>query len=117
MAAIRAATFTPYFFAITGRGIPAAQHEAIFAAFEQIAPGGHGKNGGIGLGLAIVHQLTELLGGSVAVASAPGAGATFTVRLPLVIAAHAVRDGNIGERLAAVDAIAAERVGDALSAD
>jgi len=101
----------------TGRGIPAAQHEAIFAAFEQIAPGGHGKNGGIGLGLAIVHQLTELLGGSVAVASAPGAGATFTVRLPLVIAAHAVRDGNIGERLAAVDAIAAERAGDALSAD
>lgn len=66
----------------TGCGIPAAQHDAIFDAFEQGATGRDGKTSGIGLGLAIVRQLTDLLGGTVSVASAPGRGATFTVRLP-----------------------------------
>lgn len=66
----------------TGCGIAAEQHEAIFDAFEQVGakPGGVC---GIGLGLAIVRQLVELLGGEIGVVSALGAGATFTVRLPL----------------------------------
>lgn len=70
----------------TGCGIPAEKHEAIFGAFEQLAPSGGGQgsaaNGGIGLGLAIVKQLCDLLDGRVEVASAPGQGAVFTVRLP-----------------------------------
>lgn len=70
----------------TGCGIPADKHASIFGAFEQVSPsGGAGSaagSGGIGLGLAIVKQLSDLLDGSVEVASEPGRGATFTVRLP-----------------------------------
>ena len=39
--------------------------------------------GGLGLGLYITRQIVEALGGHVGVVSAPGAGATFTVELPL----------------------------------
>jgi signal transduction histidine kinase len=70
----------------SGCGIPAAQHEAIFDAFEQVGSEAGRKTGGIGLGLAIVRQLTDILGGSVGVASTPGAGSTFTVRLPFIAA-------------------------------
>jgi signal transduction histidine kinase len=64
----------------TGCGIPASKHEAIFTAFEQVMP--RPTAGGIGLGLAIVRQLTDVLGGTVSVASTPGAGSLFTVVLP-----------------------------------
>lgn len=73
----------------TGCGIAPAQHEAIFAAFEQVAPHADHNAGGIGLGLALVRQLTDILGGTVTVASALGHGATFTVRLPAAAAARA----------------------------
>ena len=45
------------------------------------------QHSGTGLGLAISKELTILLGGSIAVQSTPGDGATFYVRLPLRIEA------------------------------
>jgi signal transduction histidine kinase len=65
----------------TGCGIAHEEHERIFDAFEQGRDADTGV-GGIGLGLAIVRQLAELLGGGVTLASTLGAGSTFTVRLP-----------------------------------
>ena len=65
----------------TGCGIAPDKHAAIFDAFEQVGTQTPGESG-IGLGLAIVRQLVEVLGGDVRVESAVGAGSTFTVRLP-----------------------------------
>ena len=83
----------------SGCGIPPAQHEAIFDAFEQVGMLPDGKTGGIGLGLAIVRQLTDLLGGTVTVASRPGDGATFIVRLPLTVPGPRTRDGDVAPPL------------------
>ncbi|MEZ0396997.1 MAG: histidine kinase N-terminal 7TM domain-containing protein [Anaerolineales bacterium] len=67
----------------TGIGIPQEYHEKIFSAFEQVDGTATRRIGGSGLGLSIVKQLTDLMGGSVRLESAPGQGATFTVILPL----------------------------------
>jgi signal transduction histidine kinase len=66
----------------TGPGIPADDLEHAFDRFHLRRRHGRGSPDGAGLGLAIVRELTEAMGGSVAVESTPGAGATFTVRLP-----------------------------------
>jgi signal transduction histidine kinase len=66
----------------TGPGIPGEDLEHAFDRFHLRRRHGRGSPDGAGLGLAIVRDLTEAMGGSVAVESAPGAGATFTVRLP-----------------------------------
>lgn len=66
----------------TGTGIPSGQKETVFEPFahgdESIAQ----KHGGPGLGLAMVSQYCERMGGAVEVDSLPGKGATFTLRLP-----------------------------------
>ena len=67
----------------TGVGIPANQQDVIFEAFRQADGSVHRKFGGTGLGLSISRDLARLLGGSIAVQSAPGEGTVFTLTMPL----------------------------------
>jgi CheY-like chemotaxis protein/two-component sensor histidine kinase len=64
-----------------GIGIPAEKLPLIFDRFERGASAR--SYGGLGLGLYIARRLVEAHGGSIDVASEPGSGSTFTVRLPL----------------------------------
>ena len=69
----------------TGAGIAERDHERIFEEFEQVnaGPRGDSMRRGTGLGLSISRRLARLLGGDITVESELGAGATFTVWLPL----------------------------------
>jgi signal transduction histidine kinase len=66
----------------TGIGIPDDQRESVFDAFRQLDPSDERTYGGVGLGLALVKRLCDLLGGRIELASAVGKGSTFTATLP-----------------------------------
>ena len=68
----------------TGMGIPDEEMANIFDPFRQVDSSMTRKHAGFGLGLSIVKQLANLMGGEVAVKSALGSGSIFTVTLPLV---------------------------------
>jgi signal transduction histidine kinase len=65
-----------------GIGIAPEDQRRIFQRFERAVSERH--YGGFGLGLWICRQVVEAMGGSIDVQSALGAGATFTVRLPIL---------------------------------
>jgi signal transduction histidine kinase/ActR/RegA family two-component response regulator len=67
----------------TGVGIPPEKLPEMFELFAQSDRSLDRSEGGLGIGLTLVRQLTELHGGSVTAASEwPGRGSEFTVRLP-----------------------------------
>ena len=65
-----------------GPGIPADQHGLVFEKFGRVNTGGRSKPGA-GLGLFIARSIAEAHGGTLELASEPGAGAAFTARLPV----------------------------------
>jgi signal transduction histidine kinase/CheY-like chemotaxis protein len=66
----------------TGIGMTREQLGRIFQAFSQADASTVRKYGGTGLGLTITRHFCRLMGGDVTVASEPGKGSTFTIRLP-----------------------------------
>lgn len=67
----------------TGEGIAAEHLPHVFERFWRADPSRHRDSGRTGLGLAISDTLVRAQGGTIAVASTPGVGTTFTVDLPL----------------------------------
>jgi PAS domain S-box-containing protein len=90
----------------TGVGMSVDQQQRLFQAFEQAETSTSRRYGGTGLGLAICRDLCELMHGRIRVRSRPGAGASFTVSLPLAklqpsaetSAEPAVDDAEVMER-------------------
>jgi signal transduction histidine kinase len=67
----------------TGVGIPIEAQDKIFDRFYRVEKSRSRREGGVGLGLAIVRELVASMGGTVGLVSAPGEGSAFTITLPL----------------------------------
>ncbi len=77
-----------------GIGMTEEQLAKLFQRFQQADVSTTRKFGGTGLGLAITKTFSTMLGGDVEVASTPGQGSTFTVRLPAGLPAQDGADGD-----------------------
>jgi signal transduction histidine kinase len=66
----------------TGIGLTAEQQAKLFQDFTQADSLTARRYGGTGLGLALSRRLARMMGGDVTVASEPGKGSVFTVRMP-----------------------------------
>lgn len=67
----------------TGIGIAAEDLPRLFEFFGRLESGLGRRYSGLGLGLATVHRLLELMGGEIRVQSEPGRGSLFALRIPL----------------------------------
>ncbi|MDO7877209.1 two-component regulator propeller domain-containing protein [Hymenobacter sp. ASUV-10] len=113
----------------SGVGIAAADLPHLFDRFYQAtAPVAGPLRTGTGIGLALVRELTELHGGTVAASSTPGAGAHFTVWLPVglrpvaeipmpMVGPVSVVEGAVAELLADAEYGPAEAAGVNAEAD
>jgi signal transduction histidine kinase/DNA-binding response OmpR family regulator len=69
----------------TGIGIPAAMHKSIFESFVQVDASINRRYGGTGLGLTIVREFAEMMGGRVGLESVIGQGSVFWFEIPTLI--------------------------------
>ena len=67
----------------TGAGIPELELQAIFEEFHQLDNPARERSKGLGLGLAIVQRLSDLLGHKIDVRSRLGTGSVFSIEVPL----------------------------------
>jgi signal transduction histidine kinase len=67
-----------------GPGVPPDQRERIFEPFYRL-PGASEREGGVGLGLALVKSITARHGGTVRCEARAGGGASFVVKLPVLV--------------------------------
>jgi len=75
-------SFVEFAISDTGIGMTPEQQAKLFQEFTQAEASTAQNFGGTGLGLAITRKLARMMGGDVTVASEPGKGSEFTVRLP-----------------------------------
>jgi signal transduction histidine kinase len=80
-------SFVEFAVSDTGIGMTAEQQAKLFEEFSQADATTAQKFGGTGLGLAITRKLARMMGGDVTLASEPGKGSVFRVRLPVGAAA------------------------------
>ena len=76
----------------TGPGIAPEEHARVFERFHQVDGSTSRAKGGTGLGLAICRAIAREMGGDVVLRSAPGEGSTFTLDVPVRLAATAEAD-------------------------
>lgn len=87
----------------TGIGIATGDMDRLFQPFVQLDQGLNRRQGGTGLGLALVRRFVDLLGGTVGVVSEIGKGSAFTVRLPRPEPSADIRDDAVPQPLAVPD--------------
>jgi CheY-like chemotaxis protein/anti-sigma regulatory factor (Ser/Thr protein kinase) len=93
-----------------GPGIPLEEQKNLFIRFSRLKSARNSAIPGTGLGLAASRALAERMGGSVGVASAPGKGSRFHLRIPAEVAAGASA-GSPGFRVQGERALVVEDIG------
>ncbi|MDZ4762580.1 MAG: ATP-binding protein, partial [Alphaproteobacteria bacterium] len=82
----------------TGAGVPEAARGRLFEAFGQVSAADSSRDGGVGLGLAIVSRLVAAMRGDIEIASILGEGSLFRVDVPLAGDPGSERSGGARRR-------------------